>query len=751
MLAMDLPRPLALLVLLCPWAAAAGAAALNHPIEPRVTLATNDGFCENSSRFALVPLPGDPPNLRFWGQFCHVWEDRPTSSAQTSPFTAPKILKLYSIGWTKSPTLSLQRIADGTKFLLVPMDEDLYRWSRSEYLLPRDWQGQPVRLVAEGVPPKGLWRAFSEPITGESSASSGDALQILALTLRHFAELTGCAFALTALAIWCGVRDRLQVGLIMLAATAVPGYCVFWLTIAMPSFSRPFAATLLFAAFFLLLFCLWRINQEGRAILQSLLAPLLLIAAASLMVQASGFLYGGWQDPSNRERTRYLPRLPPDNRIPLVFAEGARLPHVPSPLLGEWLSSDRPPLQTGIVLAQLPRFSAIPVLREQAYSVVSVLAQSLWIFALWLLLTAFGLNPRAIALTLAVCLFSGFVFLNTFFVWPKLLAAAYTLGFLASFVAAHRTQTWFSGVLLPGALLAFALLAHGSAIFAALAAVPLLLLWQRPRPLKRMAATLACAFLLYSPWMLYQKFYDPPGDHLLKLHLAGVDKVDPQPFAKSLVSAYASLSRRQLIDNKLQNFRFTFEEGLDGLEKTAHLYQTLLTPGGLPQAAELGLHLREQIFFHPAPCLGLFLFAPLALLPGLLWQRFRSIEWRTASVFWCFVLAASVLWCLLMFGPSTTSIHQGSYAVMLLAFAASVLSLWAASPKLAAAVALAQVMLSFLLNEPLTRVPYPNGLLPEGQLHKDTLLLLCAALGLVLGLLSRIAAVAGSPHAATRR
>ncbi len=89
----------------------------NQAIEPRVTLAVNDGFCEGSSNVPLVPAAGDPPQIRFWSQFCHIWEDRTTSAAKTSPFIAPKVLRLYSIGWTKSPTLSLERIYDGTKFL----------------------------------------------------------------------------------------------------------------------------------------------------------------------------------------------------------------------------------------------------------------------------------------------------------------------------------------------------------------------------------------------------------------------------------------------------------------------------------------------------------------------------------------------------------------------------------------------------------------------------------------------------------
>ncbi|WP_225852883.1 hypothetical protein, partial [Haemophilus parainfluenzae] len=52
--------------------------------------------------------------------------------------------------------------------------------------------------------------------------------------------------------------------------------------------------------------------------------------------------------------TRFLPggSLPPDNILPYLFAE--RLYHGidPRPLLGEWQSSDRPPLQAGLLLLQ---------------------------------------------------------------------------------------------------------------------------------------------------------------------------------------------------------------------------------------------------------------------------------------------------------------------------------------------------------------------------------------------------------------
>jgi len=54
-------------------------------------------------------------------------------------------------------------------------------------------------------------------------------------------------------------------------------------------------------------------------------------------------------------------------------------------------------------------------------------------------------------------------------------------------------------------------------------------------------------------------------------------------------------------------------------------------------------------------------------------------------------------------------------------------------------IALFQMVLNFLLNERLTRVPYANGLMPEGLMHMDTLILLCASVSIVFFLLAKLA------------
>ncbi len=310
-----------------------------QPAAPGMTLTANDGsYCENGSLVLLNPAADAPPNLKFWGTFCHL-PDKPNPFAQTSTFKAPKFMRIYVIGWAKSPTFSLERMSDGLKLPLVPFDQNQTSWSRSDYELPADWRDREVRLVAEGAPEKGLWRAFSEPLAGDGRARPGDSLNLLGLTVLHFAALMICALAVTALAVWYGLRDRIQAGIITLAATAIPGYFIFWLTLWTPHVNRYYAIAFLVIALIALIVLVRKIDSDGRAVLKSLMTPVLLTGTVALMVLCSGFLYGGMNNAQAKAQTRYLPRLPPDNEIPLLLALGTRSPHVPVPLQGNWLAS----------------------------------------------------------------------------------------------------------------------------------------------------------------------------------------------------------------------------------------------------------------------------------------------------------------------------------------------------------------------------------------------------------------------------
>ena len=167
------------------------------------------------------------------------------------------------------------------------------------------------------------------------------------------------------------------------------------------------------------------------------------------------------------------------------------------------------------------------------YLVLSVILQCSFVAPLWSFLTVCEVGRRPLILAVITCLFSGFTFFNGFYTWPKLYPTAFLL-----IVVAYLLTSRFSRVrdraavgALVGTSAALAVLCHGGSMFAILGIAACMIMWRR-YPQMKFCLGLAAAFIVfYAPWMLYQKLFDPPGDRLLKFHLAGV--IPPHPESNS--------------------------------------------------------------------------------------------------------------------------------------------------------------------------------------------------------------------------
>ncbi|MBV8810421.1 MAG: hypothetical protein JO033_17260 [Acidobacteriaceae bacterium] len=657
-------------------------------------------------------------------------------------FQAPAVLRLYLAGYLSKPDLrlSLNRISDNAELLIRPVRDAHETWVLHEFPLPSSWIGSQVRLKAtDNAQRPGGWFAFSELVTANKDAGGRDALNLLLRTLVNFIVLFLPCFAVCAAVLRRRARNLVLLGLVALSTTGASGYLIFWLYFLSPWTGHALAFLIPVLSLAYLVWAWIGLLPQSRSLLRKLLVPVSLTGAAALVVLSAGFLYGGVQDPLFTGSVRFSHPLPPDNSLPYLLAEDLRLGSVPKPFFIDWLSSDRPPLQAGIALAQSP-FSPKP--RDFGYTVVSVIAQSLWIFALWLLLATARINQRAVALALLTCLLTGFVFVNSFFVWPKLLAAAYTLGLLAALAQAligphSRDKTLLSVV--AASLLAWTLLSHGGSAFAVIGiAIVSLFLIRRASP-KRLAAVLGLAFVLYLPWMSYQEFFDPPGNRTLKYHLAGVESVDPRPFGETLVSAYRQLSLKQVVDNKLSNFDVAAVDGFDFCTQIPRLLKSLIAEGPeSPSAVRLAGQMRGQAFFLLWACLGFLIVGPFLLFAGIA-RKFRTREWKAALLFWNVIAVSILIWCLLMFGPAKTVLHQGTYATVLLALSGSVLACWAANAALAYVVCGLQIVLNVVLYVVLMRGAADDVPLAEGFFRPWMLILSLLSLAMVFWLITVLA------------
>jgi len=373
--------------------------------------------------------------------------------------------------------------------------------------------------------------------------------------------------------------------------------------------------------------------------------------------------------------------LPPDNIIPSYFADWFyEHGHQGSPPVfpGDWLSSDRPPLQIGYVLGQRGFGWDTTGLHVQ---VLGVIVQQLWIVGLWALLLAARLGRVTRGLTVVTVLVSDLAIVHGFFTWPKLLPAA----FLLAAAALVLTPLWSSvrrdlrlGALL-AALFALALLGHGASVFGV---IPLatIAIWRGVPGWRWLAIGLLTGIVLLTPWAAYQHYADPPGNRLVKWMLGGAPAIDQRGTLEAIADGYRAAGIGGTLDNKWENFA-TIAGGSAALNRLDTAARQL----GDGDAAGATATLREGLFFYLLPSLGLLLLAPVAM--AVAWVRGPpdSIAWRFALLSWAVVLIGCLAWGLLMFGgkQSNASIHVGSLLLPLLAICACVCGLRAVAPRFA--------------------------------------------------------------------
>lgn len=395
----------------------------------------------------------------------------------------------------------------------------------------------------------------------------------------------------------------------------------------------------------------------------------------------------------------------PDNQLPLLvaqrLAEGESTRHV----LENWNGSDRPPLLVGLILLVssplVPIVGEVPAILALA---TGIAAQTLWVPALAAFSRSLGTSRRATMLTVIFVGVTGSTITNTVYTWPKLLSAAMVIAACALLIDAIRRPVGLPSRLVGAVALAvLGVLSHGAALFTLPLLVALALVALRGAPIGRVVRTvavaLAAAAVLWGPWIAYQRLADPPGDRLLKWHLAGVIDEDSRSFLEALVDSYRALTPGEWAAGRLANLAVAFDP----------------TPVRVPWClcTELIADRRQVEFFTTMGSLGLALVVLVVVLVIVIGRALVTRRLPHADRVLLAVVAAStaciVFWCVLIFLPGTTSPHQGSHVWVLLLTAAGVAWLARRHPRLVGVLIGVQAMLTLVLYGPPVTAIAPLG------------------------------------------
>ncbi|WP_313283646.1 ArnT family glycosyltransferase [Stenotrophomonas indicatrix] len=381
--------------------------------------------------------------------------------------------------------------------------------------------------------------------------------------------------------------------------------------------------------------------------LQRCLLPALLLSCLVLWIGLFPFRSdgGSWNEAASRWRD-----LPMDSWLPYVFGEMLAKGRLDVPMIGDWLSSDRPPLQVGLYLQMR---GLLPGPHGLAYQGVSTWAQALVLVPLGVLAGRVVDRP-AQAITLFVLALSPLMLLNTLFVWPKLIAATFCLIYYQCLFPLHgRGRPWIKA----GIAASLALLAHGGALFFLVGVTALHLAWYRRNSLALIVRTAPVAALLYLPWIAYQRLVDPPGDRLIKWHFAGRIQADQDTVLQAISSAYAGLTPGEWISGRAHSLSNIVKGMFSG---PADAFAVLIG-----RDIDSMSHVVNQSFFHLA--YSMWFASPLLLVPCIaLLRRQADPALRPIAQALAAAAASLLFWLLVMFEGGSTLIHQGAYAAVLL-------------------------------------------------------------------------------------
>jgi hypothetical protein len=608
--------------------------------------------------------------------------DTGTGRLETAAFAAPDRVLVYASGYPSHAgnALYLELVSSGERVAYAGNDPG-ETWHELSFAIPSAWRGRPIRLVAvDGATTFEGWLGVSLPFAHPAFLPTAHAWRSTAVVgiacLIDFAVLflPGLAFAVfAARAGWFPFAAVPTLTLVASSLTGLLTFFVFFLDQRLGT-DLDYVVTLFSA------YVLSRPESRRMLTLPRVWAPMVLTLGLAL-ISLGILLFGSpaGTDPTWVGLTRFFALRPPDSVIPSLLADRIYTHAGLHDSLFGYLGSDRPPLQSGLILLARP---FMPLLDPQADAyIVGIIAQCTWVIGAMFLLWSMNVTWKRTVIVVGLVALLGFTLFNDVYAWPKMLAAALGLSaYGLIFKLPQRYGATIAFALSGAAAASLSLLAHGSTAFA-IGAFLLIALWQRPRyAMRTVASGAALALCLYAPWMAYQHFFDPPGDRLIKMHLAGVIDVDPRSAVQAITDAYRSHGIGEIAGYKWLNV-----ETILGI---APLVDSARTGEASDPRTLWRLREREQL----VPALGFLNLGWIALALPFLIGRLRAFRNPIAAELLLVAALSSLVVCALLFFPSVAVTTHISYVSVLCAGLAAALAVATFGTRATLAVAALEVV-----------------------------------------------------------
>lgn len=488
-----------------------------------------------------------------------------------------------------------------------------------------------------------------------------------------FLILYGLSFL--TIGLWLGLKalekrllpkEFLYIGAV--AASLTIYYAIFYLYLVKPSFAGMVVKVIYFLSVLALLDLLNRLRKANKllsVVRKFFLIPLLITAAVVFAYSTVFFscvtrqpALAGYNELDNRTFC-HTSTMPFDNSLGFIFG-GDILRNQDKKQAIDWNMVDRPPLEIGATLPILDQGShGSQFTKYYAYYLFSIFLQLSWVGAFWGAFHILKIGKKFQIFAFVALASTGFFYINSVFVWPKLLAGSMVLTGIFILLGTDKVSKY---KYLPFAalLISLGVLSHSAVLFTVIP-FAIYYLYQIIRSkkinVKYFGAALAIGLLMLVPWYAYKDSVTKT-DRLSKWFFAGVTSAsDKRGTVKTITDQYKTLSFSDWVSVKEQNVKTIVTGNYSPTPRCSVGFQGFISKC-------VSMEWRSITFFSTVFAFELLGLGWFAVIYQFIRRKIDLLDKELVLL----ILAGLVFWVIVMFQPGAAVVHAGSYATMMLAF-----------------------------------------------------------------------------------